>query len=222
MLTSFKEKSQMYNVKKHFKKEFQPDPRKIALTKQIYLTEFSRIHQPVTNSFFGRIPFTKHVLAYSIFSFSALAIIGTGVWVYADRANVGPTHILYPIKRANENLQVILSKPEDQPGLHYHLAERRFSEIKSLQRDDSNVQEKIKNLSEELDQEIDSSLLKISELEEKNGQSADTIAEKKKLCKSIAAIIDEHKKLISNDPEFKEDFSGFSKNCSKVLEQNNQ
>jgi hypothetical protein len=185
-----------------------------------FLEEYDKLGF-VTNQREARILVMQHVLKYSFFFVSLLVILSVGAMVYADRADVPYNHPLYSLKKANENIQVQLASPADAPDLYNRLAQRRIDEMNAIQSDPGqDNQSKVKNikaLSLDLEQEIDNALIKLDAVKDQKSNPE----EEKKLCKSIATIIENHRKIITQyagQVDFNEDYSVFNKQCSKLLE----
>lgn len=86
-----------------------------------------------------------------------MAFVG-GAAVYADARNVGAKNMLYPLKRAQEEVRVALAPADARPGLHLGLAERRAREIKSLEKDPAANGAAIKGLERDIGNSVSSSL----------------------------------------------------------------
>ena len=87
----------------------------------------------------------------------ALMLIISSSAAYADQKNVGPNNLLYPLKRAQEAVNLTLSAPEEKPVLHLKLAERRLEEIEEVKQKDPSS-EKISGLSDDLRKELRNSV----------------------------------------------------------------
>lgn len=61
-----------------------------------------------------------------------LVLFTGGGAVYADAQNVGPAHVLYPLKRAQESVRVALTSRARQSVVHTQLAKRRVQEALEL------------------------------------------------------------------------------------------
>ncbi len=90
----------------------------------------------------------------------ALMIILGGASVYADQKNVGPENILYPLKRSQELLSLVLTNKEERPELHLKFAERRLHEVSEIRKNNPE-NPKIQNLVKDLRDEVKNSFAAI-------------------------------------------------------------
>lgn len=136
-----------------FQKLFKPNPQFVRRTGFLFLSSFSQK--------FGREIITaprafKYFIRGLAAGVSLMVIIGGGA-VYADQTNVGPDNLLYPLKRAQEAVNLTFSSTEEKPILHLKLAERRLEEIEEVKQKDPSS-EKLSGLSDDLRKELRNSL----------------------------------------------------------------
>lgn len=92
---------------------------------------------------------------------ASVVIVFVSTAVYADRTNVGPESILYPLKRSQEVLSLNLTEQAERPARHLEFALRRLEEIKAIQPQDSQDQkqdQKVERLKDDLRTELEHSL----------------------------------------------------------------
>ncbi len=116
-----------------------PDPGRLAYRRRVFLAAYDRKFgtaaiSPLRWAFVARVAAGVLIM---------LGITGGGLSVYADANNVPANSPLYPLKRFNESVQLILSKREDKPQLQMQLAERRTKEIDALKKDEEKQNSKI-------------------------------------------------------------------------------
>lgn len=111
---------------KRFKIFLTARPEFICWTKQLFLAEFRRRFGAPKRSSFVAISFK--LLA----AIGAIFFLTSGLAAYADKKNVGPDNLLYPLKRYSEFFQLAFAKQHDLPKLHIRLAKRRAEEIRKL------------------------------------------------------------------------------------------
>ncbi len=106
----------------------------LARTKTLFLAKFDE-------RFGSVVPRPRYFMVAARVLAMIFVIFGvtSGVAVYADKANVGPTNPLYSLKRYNESLQLVLSKTSDQPVLHIKFAQRRLAELEELKMESPNT-----------------------------------------------------------------------------------
>lgn len=90
----------------------------------------------------------------------AVMIILGGASVYADQKNVGPENVLYPLKRSQELLNLVLTNEEERPELHLKFAERRLHEVSEIRKNNPESP-KISGLVKDLEAEMKNSLAAI-------------------------------------------------------------
>lgn len=136
------------NIKKFYK----PDKAFLERTRHAYLLHYrSRFpHAVRVISGFGYFIRGAAVGASFIFVLSSVA-------AYADGQNVGPTSLLYPLKRTYESVDLLLANEAKKPELHVQFAERRLSEIEEI-REERPESPKIKNLTADFAKEIQHTL----------------------------------------------------------------
>ena len=133
-----------------FQKLLKPSHDFVRRTGFLFLSAFSQR--------FGRDlgPATPKVFRYflrGLASGVALMLVITSSAAYADQKNVGPDNLLYPLKRAQEVVNLTLSNAEEKPVLHLKLAERRLEEIEEVKQKDPSSG-KISGLSDDLRKEL--------------------------------------------------------------------
>lgn len=111
---------------------------------------------------------------------AVMAII-SGASVYADQTNVSPGSILYPLKRTQEFMRLLVTAETEKPALHLKLAERRLLEIQEV-RDSDPESPKISRLTNDLREEVKNSLITINnnDIHEDKKEGGDGGQEKKK------------------------------------------
>lgn len=137
-----------------FQKLFKPSPEFVRRTGFLFLSVFSQK--------FGRdlgqaTPRSFRYFLRGLASGVAFMFIISGGAAYADQKNVGPHNLLYPLKRAQEVVNLTLSNAEEKPVLHLKLAERRLEEIEDVKQKDPSS-EKILGLSDDLRKELRNSV----------------------------------------------------------------
>ena len=133
-----------------FQKLLKPSPDFVRRTGFLFLSVFSQK--------FGRDPRPANPRAFRYFlrglaSGVAFMLIISGGAAYADQKNVGPDNLLYPLKRAQEVVNLTLSNAEEKPILHLKLAERRLEEIEEVKQKDPSSG-KISGLSDDFREEL--------------------------------------------------------------------
>ena len=112
----------------NFKKFFKPRREFAQKTKETYLAAFSGKFQDIKPA--ATFHFNYALRGAGVFA--ALLLLLTGTSNYAYGKNVGPTSVLYPLKRVQENIRVFLAPAEKKSAFHLGLAEKRLSEVKIL------------------------------------------------------------------------------------------
>jgi len=113
----------------NFKKLFKPRREFAEKTKSIYLAAFSKKFNATTK------PMPSFAFNYVLRGagvFAALLLLITGTSTYAYGKNVGPTNVLYPLKRAQEDVRAYLAPAEKKSSFHLGLAEKRLQEAETL------------------------------------------------------------------------------------------
>ncbi|MBI2033851.1 MAG: hypothetical protein HYT13_02005 [Candidatus Liptonbacteria bacterium] len=138
---------------KDFQKLLKPSPDFVRRTGFLFLSafsqKFSRDSKPEPSAF--------RYFVRGLASGVALMLIISGGAAYADQRNVGPDNLLYPLKRAQELINLTLSNAEEKPVLHLKLAERRLEEIEEVKQKDP-LSGKIFGLSDDLREELHNSV----------------------------------------------------------------
>ncbi|MCL5012164.1 MAG: DUF5667 domain-containing protein [Patescibacteria group bacterium] len=122
-----------YRFKKQLKNLHTPRPEFLRAGEDAFLRWFdARV--------VSQVPRYHRVLGYK--TRYALGVVGIlvlftgGGAVYADAQNVGPAHVLYPLKRAQESVRVALTPRARESMVHTQLAKRRVQEALELQEQD--------------------------------------------------------------------------------------
>ncbi len=113
----------------NFKKFFKSRREFAEKTKSIYLAAFNEKFGATTK------PAPSFAFNYVLRGagvFAALLLLVTGTSTYAYGKNVGPTNVLYPLKRAQEDVRAYLAPAEKKSSFHLGLAEKRLQEAEIL------------------------------------------------------------------------------------------
>ncbi len=92
-----------------------------------------------------------------------LILLLTNGGLYANERNVNPLSLLYPLKRYHETIRKTFAKTEEMPNLYLELAERRIDEIEYL-KNESPESYRIGKLSNDLKEELESSLSRFDQV----------------------------------------------------------
>lgn len=136
------------NIKKFYK----PDKAFLERTRHAYLLHYR-----------SRFPHTVRVISGFGYFIRGAAVgasfvfVLSGVAAYADGQNVGPTSVLYPLKRTYESVDLLLANEARKPELHVQFAERRLSEIQEIKQEKPESP-KIQNLTADFEKEIQRTL----------------------------------------------------------------
>jgi len=137
---------------------WEPSSEFVDRARAQFLTEFRNI-------FVTRRPLTPIRTAYFASGFAAgmaLAILVSASAVYADKQDVAPSSMLYPLKRAHESFVLAFSEDRERPILYLNFAGRRLNELEEIKR--LNPQSSIiKRLRAELAQAVNNSLPTLEE-----------------------------------------------------------
>lgn len=235
---------ELRQLRRALRKNTQPQPEFFRAARKNFLAKLEKKKFTA-----GQRPVIKmsHSWRFALVAVLLAFMFGGGVMAMANEPGVGPGHPLYSIKRAGENIQLALASNRQKPLVHYQLAKNRLAEIKmlndrinqaqvvneenqnpakgevsSVDSEDKN-QEELGELNQEFDAQIDATLKKIDQIDDKaNDQTAnlsDAAQKKEKdLCESIAETIRERNSVLSNfDINYAKDFSTWQKYCGRYV-----
>jgi hypothetical protein len=180
-----------------FKKYCQPRREFLAESRNLFIKKLSQeISAP---AILKPRPAWAGILKYGLASFLAVFLSGSGLTVFAEKANVGASHPLYPLKRISETVQIKLAPSDNKVSLHNEFAERRLGEIKEIKTTNATSTareiEKIESLDEDLHFQVNSALEEASLAGLKKEERSD-------LCRSISRVIEDEDEIIpENQPE---------------------
>ena len=237
---------EIQQLKRALKHESKPRLEFFATARENFLAEFEKkdfsFAEKENKQHLNR---RKHSWRFALSGIFLAFLAGGGVMALAYQPSVGPSHPLYSVKRAGENIQLALSSKNQEPFVHYQLAKNRLAEIKILndntQNQNSNDQNnlskqsidpdaankkqaELEKLNQEFNVQIDAALRKIDQIDDKvndrySNLTSSTKKKQKDHCESIAAALKERNSVLSNfDIDYKEDFMTWQNNCGQIMD----
>ena len=204
--------SKKEKLPKEIRRVLKPSPDFVRKTKNVFLTKW--------HNRFGAAPRPAPRFSFAYKTIIAiLVVLGLtgGASVYADTKNVGADNVLYPLKRHNESLRLVLANENDQPRLRLEFANRRLTETNNIKNLATSTVPQKSRLIQNLNKEVEGYLEEFGEKDfPKNGRLP-------KFCNSLVNFFDAaspiSEKVLSKHQKVIE---RFSENCSKFLENHSE
>lgn len=188
----------IFKKKQSWKKHFEPEKEFLEKTKAVFLSAV-RERYPV------RRPARGFALRYVVRGLAlgvVVVFIVSGGAVFADEVNVGPTHILYSLKRSQEKIKLVLADETERPILHLEYAERRLEEVERMKSVNPGS-ERIGKLVQDLREEMVQSFVAIGNGEPAEEEMEVTIEQRKSgesIKKQSVEEEDEDEEIIERAP----------------------